>query len=104
MAILLGIGGTATGVWATLRTQRRADQTETRSETTNMTVILVELKQLTASVAELKVENAEYRAEMKMELRGSREEAREIRDRLVEVEASSKQAHKRIDRLESKEA
>jgi hypothetical protein len=92
ISLLLGIGGTAAGLWATLRTQRRADQTETRSETASMTVITVKLDQISVSLAEVKAE-----------MRGNRDEIRDIRDRLVAVEASAKQAHKRMDQFVGKE-
>jgi hypothetical protein len=36
-------------------------------------------------------------AEIKAEMRASREELRDLRDRLVAVEASAKQGHKRLD-------
>jgi acyl-CoA hydrolase len=104
ISVLLGIGGTAVGVWATLRTQRRAEQSETRSEAASMTVIAVKLEQLQASVNDIKVDNVEYRTEIKTELRGNRDEMRELRERMVAVEASAKQAHHRIDRTEGKEA
>jgi hypothetical protein len=93
IGVLLGIGGTAIGLWATLRTQRRADQSETRSEAASMTVIAVKLDQISVSLAEVKAE-----------LRSNRDELRDVRDRLVAVEASAKQAHHRIDRTEGKEA
>jgi hypothetical protein len=90
ISVLLGIGGTATGLWATIRTQRRADKTETRNETANFTVITVKLDQINTSMAELK-------AEVKAELRINRDESRELRDRMAMVEATVKQVHDRLD-------
>ena len=92
VSVLLGIGGTAAGIWGTLRRERKADRDETRGETANLTVITVKLDQICTMIVE-----------MKTELRNHREEMQDIRERLAIVEQKASSAHHRIDAATRKE-
>lgn len=60
-----------------------------KEDTGQITTVLVKLENI-----------AELVAEIRKDVRDDRDERKELRDRLVAVESSTKSAHKRIDTLE----
>lgn len=61
---------------------------DSRSEAADMTTIAVKLENINNGVSEIK-----------SDLRNMKEDAKELRERLVVAEQSAKQAHKRLDSL-----
>ena len=62
-----------------------------KEDTSQITTVLIKLENITELVAEIR-----------KDVRDDREERRDLRDRLVAVEQSTKSAHKRIDTVEGK--
>lgn len=75
------------GVTSLKRTARNDD----KKEASELTTVIVKLETISNGVSEIKNEMGNMKSDMK-----------DIRDRLIIVEQSSKQAHKRLDTLEGR--
>lgn len=87
----LGIAGTIFGILGAALGIRRNHRTDDREEGHQNGVILSELGYIKSGVEDIKTEQREQR---KINT--------EIYSRLTAVEASAKQAHKRLDKMEDK--
>lgn len=67
---------------------KRGDRTEVRTDATEMTTVIVKLENIGNGIAEIKTEMA-----------GVKNEIKDFGERLVRVEESAKQAHKRLDEI-----
>jgi len=92
VSIAAGIAAIVFGYLAFSRNKKTDDQTEAKNGAT----VLVELGHLRSTTD--RIENKQDTLASKME-----QQHLEVVSRLAAVEASAKQAHKRLDRLESKE-
>ncbi len=88
LTIILSVLSVAAAIYFGLAGKRRNDQQDTRRETSDMTTVVVKLENIGNGVNEIK-----------SDLRNIREDVTENRERIVAVEASAKQAHKRLDEL-----
>lgn len=86
VSILAGIAGMVFGL-AALNRSRREDN---KQDTAEMTKVLVKLENISDGVNEIKGELCNLKLDVK-----------ELRERVIITEQSSKQAHRRIDRLEA---
>lgn len=62
------------------------NSSETKQETTQLTTLIVKLENINDGVMEIKAD-----------MRNMKDDVRELRDRLIKVEESTKSAHKRLD-------
>lgn len=70
---------------------KRNNNTDNRQTTAEMTTVIVKLETLNNNISE-----------MKTDVRNTRIDLQEIRDRLIVCEQSTKSAHHRIDALEER--
>jgi len=89
---LIGIGGTILGLVISYLAFFRNSKKDSKDSGKEMGAVLTELGYIKSGIDDLKNENREQR---KTNI--------EVITRLTAVESSSKQAHKRIDRLEGRE-
>ena len=89
---LIGIGGTILGLVISYLTFFRNSKKDSKDSGKETGAVLTELGYIKSGIDDLKNENREQR---KTNI--------EVITRLTAVESSSKQAHKRIDRLEGQE-
>lgn len=71
-----------------LHSVKRNNRTDTQKETADMTTVIVKLENIGTGITEIKGE-----------MRSMKADAQESRERIVKVEESAKQAHKRLDEL-----
>lgn len=64
-----------------------------KEETSQITTVLIKLEAIAESILELKGD-----------VRSMRDDLNDLRERITRVEASAKQAHKRLDHMEGKES
>jgi len=86
--VLLSVLSVSAAIFFGLKASRRADKADDQKEATDMTTVSVKLDFIRTDVSDIK-----------SGLHGMQDEAKDTRERLVAVEASTKQAHKRIDDL-----
>ena len=78
----------AFAVYFGISSKRRSQKTEDKQEATQMTTVIVKLENIGNGITEIK-----------SELCGVKKDAKEDHDKLIRVEESAKQAHKRIDEM-----
>lgn len=86
LTIILSVISVSCAVFFGIKGQKRSEKAETRKEAVDMTTVIVKLENIGAGITEIK-----------SELRNVKDDVKENRERLIKVEASAAQAHKRID-------
>jgi hypothetical protein len=76
----------AFGLYSGIANMKRNSKTDTQQEATQLTTVIVKLENLGTGITEIK-----------NELFNIKNDTRELRDRIIAVEQSTKQAHKRLD-------
>ena len=74
------------GVWGTASTLRRALRAEARSDQKQLTTVIVKLENIGIGISQIREE-----------INAIKTDISQTRERLIKVEESTKQAHKRID-------
>lgn len=92
VALLISGISLAFGIYSGISNLKRNNKQDTREEAAQLTTVIVKLENLGTGIAEIK-----------NELAGMKNDTRELRDRIIAVEQSTKQAHKRIDEFVKKE-
>ncbi|EHL13120.1 hypothetical protein HMPREF9629_00420 [Peptoanaerobacter stomatis] len=90
LSILVPIVSVGFAIYAGLSNIKRNQSQDERNSASQMTTVIVKLENISNGITEIK-----------SEMSNAKEEIRENRERIVKVEESSKQAHKRLDMLES---
>ncbi|MEA5015823.1 MAG: hypothetical protein VB099_14810 [Candidatus Limiplasma sp.] len=88
VALLISVVSVSTAVFFGLRNAKRAEKCDNQQEAAAMTTVIVKLENIGEGVTEIKGE-----------MRSMRDDQQQTRERLVKVEESAKQAHKRLDAL-----
>lgn len=78
-------------VYSGVTSMKRSAKTDDKKEATELTTVIVKLETISNGIAEIKNEMGNIKIDVK-----------DLRDRLIVVEQSSKQAHKRLDGLEGR--
>lgn len=65
-----------------------AEKQEVKQEVSELTTVIIKLENISTGISEIKAEMSNVKIDMK-----------DLRERLVRVEESSKQAHKRLDEM-----
>jgi hypothetical protein len=86
VALLISGVSLAFGIYSGVANMKRNSKTDTKQETTQLTTVIVKLENLGTGIAEIK-----------NELFNIKNDTRELRDRIIAVEQSAKQANKRLD-------
>lgn len=86
MSMLLTILSVASAVVCGFLTARRGARQDTKAEAAQLTTVIIKLENIGVGVSEIKAELSNLKAD-----------AKENRERIVRVEESAKQAHKRLD-------
>ena len=91
IALVISIISAVFGVYSAVTSTKRANRIDSQKDTSLLTTVIVRLDNISASIAEMKADRNNSNGEIK-----------DLRDRLIVVEQSVKQCHKRIDALEKK--
>ncbi len=86
IALLISGLSLAFGIYSGVANMNRNNKNDTKSDVSQLTTVIVKLENLGMGIAEIK-----------NELAGIKTDTRELRDRVITVEQSAKQAHKRLD-------
>ncbi len=92
VSVLISGLAAATAIYFGLAGYRRNQKSDIKSDTTEMTTVIVKLENISNMVTEIKSDMA-----------GIKNDVKEVRERIVRVEESAKQAHKRIDEIKKQE-
>lgn len=86
VALVISGVSLAFGLYSGIANMKRNSKTDTQQEATQLTTVIVKLENLGTGITEIK-----------NELGNIKNDTRELRDRIIAVEQSTEQAHKRID-------
>lgn len=86
IALLISGLSLAFGIYSGIVNMKRNSKNDSKRDASQLTTVIVKLENLGMGIAEIK-----------NELAGIKTDTRELRDRVIAVEQSAKQAHKRID-------
>lgn len=89
-ALLISGVSLAFGIFSGISNLKRNQKADTKQDAAELTTVIVKLENIGNGITEIKSEMTNVKIEMK-----------EDRERLVRVEESAKQAHKRLDALEN---
>ncbi len=89
VALLISGVSLAFGIYQGITNIRRNSKKDDQHDAAQLTTVIVKLENIGIGIAEIKSEMSNVKADIK-----------ESRERLIKVEESAKQAHKRIDALE----
>ena len=89
VALLISGVSVAFGIFAGISNLRRNQKLDDKRDATEMTTVIVKLENIGIGISEIKNEMTNVKNDIK-----------ESRERLIKVEESANQAHKRIDALE----
>lgn len=89
LAMLISIISVVFGLYQGSSNLKRNSKADTKTDATQMTTVIVKLENIGNGISEIKTEMGNVKEDMK-----------DIRDRVIRVEESSRQAHKRLDGLE----
>lgn len=90
VAILISGVSLAFGIYSGMSNIKRNQKAETKQDTAELTTVIVKLENIGTGITEIKSEMSNLKNDVK-----------ETRERLIQVEASAKQANKRLDALEN---
>ncbi len=91
IAILLSVLSFAFNIWSNMTNIKRSERSDTKTEASQLTAVMVKLEIIGTGVTEIKTE-----------LSNVKNEVQESRERIVKVEESTKQAHKRLDSIDAR--
>lgn len=94
IALAISILSVAFSIFFGLKNNKRSADSEVADRTAGMTRVEVKIDMLTSQFAE-------FSKEIKSEIKSTKDELALLTARVVEVEQSAKQAHKRLDRVDS---
>ena len=89
VALLISGVSVAFGVYSGIKNLKRNEKAEVKQDASEMTTVIVKLENICTGIAEIKTEMNNVKNDIK-----------EDRERIIRVEESAKQAHKRLDTCE----
>lgn len=89
VALLISGASVAFGVYQGVSNLKRNNKADAKSEASQLTMVIVKLETIGTGIAEIKSEMGNVKNDIK-----------ESRERIIKVEESAKQAHKRMDTCE----
>lgn len=91
VALIISGVSVAFGLYAGITNLKRNEKKDAQTEASEMTTVIVKLENIGNGITEIKNEMSSVKIDIK-----------EDRERIIRVEESAKQAHKRIDSLENR--
>ena len=91
LALLISVVSVGFSIYTGISSVKRGQKLDMKKDANELTTVIVKLESIGTGVAEIKAE-----------MNGFRDDVKELRERIVRVEESSKQAHKRIDTIEER--
>lgn len=89
ITIIISAASLVTAIYVAISNSKKNDKQETKTDASEMTTVIVKLENIGNGITEIKSEMKTIKTDMK-----------EDHDRIIRVEESAKQAHKRIDELQ----
>ncbi len=89
VAVLIAGVSLAFGIYQGVSNLKRNKETDDKNEASQLTTVIVKLENIGIGVTEIK-----------SEINNIKSETKDNRERLIKVEESTKQAHKRLDAIE----
>lgn len=89
ISLLISGISVAVAIFFGMKNQKRSDKQEIKENVSELTTVLVKLEVISSGISEIKNELSNVKSDMK-----------ENRERIIKVEESTKQAHRRLDNLE----
>lgn len=91
LGTVIAVMGTVFGILFGYASYQRAGKHETKTDASELTTVIVKLESIGTGITEIKSEMTNVKNDIK-----------ENRERIIKVEESAKQAHKRLDTIEGK--
>lgn len=91
LTVLLSAISVGFGVFIGMTNAKRSERNEIKSDTSSLTTVIVKLESIGVGITEIKTE-----------MNNVKEEQKESRERIIKVEESAKQAHKRLDSIDAR--
>lgn len=88
IALLISMISVGFGVFSAISSYSRAKKHEQKKDTTEMTTVIIKLENISTGILEIKADLNNIKGEVK-----------ELRERMIIIEQSTKQAHRRIDEI-----
>lgn len=88
LTVLISVLSVSLSLFFGLHNSKRNFRTDAQKDAADMTTVIVKLENIGTGITEIKGE-----------MRSMKEDAQESRERIVKVEESAKQAHRRLDEL-----
>lgn len=88
IALLISVISVSFAIYAGISNLKRNQKLDAKTDATELTTVIIKLENIGAGIAEIKAE-----------MNSVKNDIREDRERIVKVEESAKQAHKRLDEL-----
>lgn len=89
VAVLISVLSVGFGIYQGISNIRRSEKSDTKADASQLTTVIVKLENIGTGITEIKSEMSNVKNEQK-----------ESRERIIKVEESAKQAHKRLDTIE----
>lgn len=89
VALVISVLSVGFGIWSGLSNVKRNEKNDTKADTSQLTTVIVKLENIGNGITEIK-----------SEMTNVKEEQKESRERIIKVEESAKQAHKRLDSID----
>jgi len=90
LALLISAISVIFGIYSGVISQKRNERQDSKKDASDMTTVIIKLETIGTGITEIK-----------SEMTNVKNEQRDSRDRIIKVEESTKQAHKRLDTLEN---
>ena len=91
VALLISGISLAFGIYQGVSNMKRNQKSDDKKDASEMTMVIVKLETIGTGITEIKADMSNVKDDIK-----------ETRERLIKVESSAAQAHKRLDTLESR--
>lgn len=89
VALVVSVLSVGFGIWSGMSNMKRNEKTDTKADASQLTTVIVKLENIGNGITEIK-----------SEMNNVKNDHKESRERIIKVEESAKQAHKRLDVFE----
>lgn len=91
VALVISALSVGFGIWSGISNTKRNEKNDTKADASQLTTVIVKLENIGNGITEIK-----------SEMNNVKNEQKESRERIIKVEESAKQAHKRLDTWEKR--
>ena len=89
VALLISVASLTFGIYQGVTNSKRNQKSDTKQDVSEMTTVIVKLENIGTGISDIKKEMGDLKKDIK-----------EDRERIIRLEESAKQAHKRLDDFE----